>query len=382
MYTHPNDKLSVRLIKDHLREVGPSKPLTEAEEIILLKNIEKGHIYSIIAIKKFVTAYQYIVVREVLSLKDSNIELLDLIQLANLALLDGISHLSINKRNYKAFLSRHVYWRLRQFIKEQRYINMSPKHIVENEEKYLLSIEEGLCNRINQKHYEEEHDFNLVKSNPLRHENRKFLLSDIEDYTNSEFMHTYEEFTSEIMMSISFLSQREQDIITCYYGINRPYAMTLGEIGEELKLTRERVRQILKKAIERMSHSSRRETFSDLYTDNLLKPAFDSYPYTLQLVEEFDVSIQFGTTDNIEELLLLKNYIKPRERRRVNSQIIQNRIEKYFENYGRPIRIKTLKRKLQIKDPALTNSVFSYALRSSEKIVKRNQYLALKEWFE
>ena len=42
-----------------------------------------------------------------------------------------------------------------------------------------------------------------------------------------------------------------------YFGINREYALTLNEIGEEFGLTRERVRQIKEKAIRRLKHTSR-----------------------------------------------------------------------------------------------------------------------------
>jgi len=42
-----------------------------------------------------------------------------------------------------------------------------------------------------------------------------------------------------------------------YFGIDREYALTLNEIGEEFNLTRERVRQIKENAIRRLSHKSR-----------------------------------------------------------------------------------------------------------------------------
>ena len=43
-------------------------------------------------------------------------------------------------------------------------------------------------------------------------------------------------------------------------GIERDYALTLNEIGEEFNLTRERVRQIKEKAIRRLRHRSRSKT--------------------------------------------------------------------------------------------------------------------------
>ena len=61
----------------------------------------------------------------------------------------------------------------------------------------------------------------------------------------------------EIKASLKTLKQRERDVIIMYFGIDREYALTLNEIGEEFDLTRERVRQIKEKAIRRLRHRSR-----------------------------------------------------------------------------------------------------------------------------
>ena len=47
-----------------------------------------------------------------------------------------------------------------------------------------------------------------------------------------------------IVKLLSILTEREKDIIERYYGVNGKEEMTLIEIGEELNLTSERVRQI------------------------------------------------------------------------------------------------------------------------------------------
>ena len=61
----------------------------------------------------------------------------------------------------------------------------------------------------------------------------------------------------EVKASLTSLKEREQEVIKMYFGINREYALTLNEIGEEFGLTRERVRQIKEKAIRRLRHRSR-----------------------------------------------------------------------------------------------------------------------------
>ena len=48
----------------------------------------------------------------------------------------------------------------------------------------------------------------------------------------------------EVAAALDTLKDRERDVIRMYFGIDREYALTLNEIGEEFGLTRERVRQI------------------------------------------------------------------------------------------------------------------------------------------
>ena len=66
-----------------------------------------------------------------------------------------------------------------------------------------------------------------------------------------------ESLKDEIRQSLDTLKARECQVIKMYFGIDRDYALTLNEIGEEFSLTRERVRQIKEKAIRRLRHRSR-----------------------------------------------------------------------------------------------------------------------------
>ena len=57
--------------------------------------------------------------------------------------------------------------------------------------------------------------------------------------------------------ALETLSERERIVLEMYFGINRDDALRINEIGEEFDLTRERVRQIKEKAIQRLRHRSR-----------------------------------------------------------------------------------------------------------------------------
>lgn len=61
----------------------------------------------------------------------------------------------------------------------------------------------------------------------------------------------------EVVRALATLSVREAEIISCYFGLNNIAPMTLEEIGDRFKLTRERVRQIKESATRRLRHVSR-----------------------------------------------------------------------------------------------------------------------------
>ena len=63
----------------------------------------------------------------------------------------------------------------------------------------------------------------------------------------------------EIEKILSTLKPREAAIIRLYFGLEGDRPLTLEEIGEHFRLTRERVRQIKEKALRRLRHRSRLE---------------------------------------------------------------------------------------------------------------------------
>ena len=63
--------------------------------------------------------------------------------------------------------------------------------------------------------------------------------------------------TEDMEKALNTLTDREKLILTLYFGINGSDPLTLEDIGKKLKLTRERIRQIKEKAIQRLRHSTR-----------------------------------------------------------------------------------------------------------------------------
>ncbi len=62
---------------------------------------------------------------------------------------------------------------------------------------------------------------------------------------------------NNVETALSSLKPREARILRLYYGLDGEEAMTLEEIGQQLGVTRERVRQIKERALARLRHVSR-----------------------------------------------------------------------------------------------------------------------------
>lgn len=61
---------------------------------------------------------------------------------------------------------------------------------------------------------------------------------------------------AQLNAALANLSERESEIISCYFGLNGKDPMTLEEIGDVYGLTRERVRQIKEKCIRQLKEST------------------------------------------------------------------------------------------------------------------------------
>ena len=77
-----------------------------------------------------------------------------------------------------------------------------------------------------------------------------------EDSPNADRGLIHESLSTEINRSLATLTPREADILRKFFGIGVP-EKTLEEIGDELHLTRERVRQIKEKAIHKLESGQR-----------------------------------------------------------------------------------------------------------------------------
>lgn len=146
----------------------------------------------------------------------------DLISEANNGLIDAIEKYDI-KQDVK-LISYSKWWIIQRMQAALERENKLPRETLEIE-----SSEETFYN---DEMYEE--------NSCLDYEDNDF---DYNEIMNNKYL--IERITSQI-------SDRERDIVYRYYGINQNERYTLEEIGKEYKLTKERVRQIIDKAMTKM----------------------------------------------------------------------------------------------------------------------------------
>ncbi len=100
-------------------------------------------------------------------------------------------------------------------------------------------------------------------------ENNRSLMDIIADEENDtpDDMYITKAMKVDIRKMLSTLTAREAEVTSLYFGIDQEKPFTLEEIGQRLNLSRERVRQIKGKALERLRHVSRSRTLKPYYKE-------------------------------------------------------------------------------------------------------------------
>ncbi len=265
---------SNRALSKYLEEIGKFEPLTPDEEIELAQRLRKGDRE---ALKKLTESNLRFVVSVAKDYQGQGLPLTDLINEGNLGLIKAAERFD-ETRGFK-FISYAVWWirqSILQALAEHSRIVRLPLNRVGTiskitkeaevlEQQYERAplqdeIAAGLemeaeevsdAIRISRKHQS--------LNDPFRDGESNALIDVIEDDMQIPPDHILmdESLKQEIRAALFTLKKRERDVIKMYFGIDREYALTLNEIGEEFSLTRERVRQIKENAIRRLSHKSR-----------------------------------------------------------------------------------------------------------------------------
>ncbi len=263
-------------LEKYLQEIGHQDLLTADEEVELAQQIRKGDRK---ALERLTKANLRFVVSVAKQYQNKGLSLPDLINEGNLGLIKAAERYD-ETRGFK-FISYAVWWirqSILQAIAEQSRIVRLPLNQVgsvnriarelnkfEQENERKPSVEE-MADRID---LPEEKIAEAMKIN-THHVSMDAPFADGEDNSLLDFLPNtdspstdnvldQESLRTEIGRVLDVLNDREQKVIKAFFGIGMQ-EMTLEEIGDKYNLTRERVRQIKKKAIRRLRYNTKSKT--------------------------------------------------------------------------------------------------------------------------
>jgi len=264
-------ELSADSIQMYLREIGKVPLLSGEEEIELAKRKEKGDKE---AEKKIIEANLRLVVSIAKKFTGSKgLSLLDLIQEGNIGLFRAVEKFEYRK-GYK--FSTYATWWIRQAITraladQSRTIRI-PVHMVETINKFQ-QVQRQLIQDLGREPLPEEIAAEMGEDiDKVRHVIKisqdtisleTSIGDDDEDSTLEDFVEDVKNVTPDraaalqllkdyVKEVIAGLTPREQKILEMRFGLIDGVAHTLEEVGREFDVTRERIRQIEAKALERI----------------------------------------------------------------------------------------------------------------------------------
>ncbi|MBU3924976.1 sigma-70 family RNA polymerase sigma factor [Patescibacteria group bacterium] len=266
------DEISTNSVQMYLKEIGKVPLLTAQEEVELAKKIEKD---DEAAKKRLAEANLRLVVSIAKKYvgRSHNLTLLDLIQEGNIGLFRAVEKYDWRK-GYK--FSTYATWWIRQAITraladQSRTIRI-PVHMVETINKFA-QITRRLVQDLGREPLPEE----IASEMGLEVEKVRYIMKisqdtisletsvgeESDESTLGDFIEDTEtilpnqaaarkllkDYITEILVKVS---PREQKILKMRFGLEDGITHTLEEIGQEFGVTRERIRQIEAKALDRI----------------------------------------------------------------------------------------------------------------------------------
>lgn len=273
VHTKAND--SENILSVYLKEINRIPLLTRDEEMKYARAAAEGDQF---AKDKLVQANLRFVVNVAKKYQNQGLPLTDLISEGNIGLLNAIARFDVDKGYH--FISYAVWW-IRQAIlkaicEKSRMIRLPLNRANElvQIEKVRKEIYKGRGDNVEFAQIAKtlnmtaEHVADLVNisrdlvslETPMYAEKDSSTLVDfIEDqgYQLPEDKAEANALRDDINAVLGMLSEKEAAIIQSRFGLNGHSPLSLKEIGDRYKLTKERIRQIEKKAIKRLQHPSR-----------------------------------------------------------------------------------------------------------------------------
>ena len=259
----------------YLKEINKIPLLSREDENKYAREAAKGEKY---AKDMLVKSNLRFVVNVAKKYQNQGLPLSDIISEGNIGLMNAIDRYDVEKGYH--FISYAVWW-IRQAILKAICEKSRMIRLPLNRANELVQIEKAkkeLQSHLNNEpeirdiakavSMKEEHVLDLINisrdlvslETPVYSEKDSSQLSDFiedSDYDNPEDFMLENSLIEDINSILLTLTEKESEIIQFRFGLNGRSPLSLKEIGDKYSLTKERIRQIEKKAIKRLQHPSR-----------------------------------------------------------------------------------------------------------------------------
>ena len=262
-------------IEKYLQEIGKEDLLTPEEEVHLARRIRAG---DQTALEKLTRANLRFVVSVAKQYQNNSLSLNDLINEGNLGLVKAAQKFD-ETRGFK-FISYAVWW-IRQSIIQALAEHSRMVRLPLNKVGSLTKINK-VFSELEQKHQREPtpeevamvleitvEEVEATLGISARHvsmdapftDGESNALIDVLENFNADKTDNHLDYKDSLRIeterTLASLTEREKEVIKLFFGIGVEHPMTLEDIGEQLGITRERIRQIKDKAITKLRSQSR-----------------------------------------------------------------------------------------------------------------------------
>ncbi len=277
-----SDRREDRSLQHYLQTIGKHDLLTREEEFDLARRIREG---DKAALDKLVNSNLRFVVSVAKKFLNQGLSYMDLIAEGNIGLITAAKR--FDERREFRFISYAVWWirqAIQKAIAEQTNtvrlpINRSQQ--AQRMKKVSQKMEQKLQRKVDETEVADEMSLDIRKMNQIMAASRPLVsldqplyeddvtladtLSNPDDLTpDQDFV--VEELEHELSEAMADLTDREKDIVTRYYGLGTAETASLETIGQDINLSRERVRQIRNQALSKMRQRGRGERLVDYLT--------------------------------------------------------------------------------------------------------------------